>query len=314
MEFIKIKHMSRFYYLFTLIGFFITSVICSQTVVPNGDFESWVNHNTYEDPLYWDTPNQEVATIPFIGVAVVSKSTDHESGNYSVKLETKHLSIPPMDIPGFITLGNLTVNVAAGTYNLVGGVPISDHPTHLQGYYKYLPQGGDSCVLAMLLYKNQSGTRDTIGGTFFSSKVTVPDWTPFSVWIEYTLAEEPDSMNIFAVSTAQETGMHPGTTLYLDNLSLDYSVSVNRHELNNEIDVYQDKETNRLIVFYDFNEPQLTSMNLYNMSGKKVEGSPTGMIQKERKVISYGSFSRGIYLLEILHDGKKFCKKFFFNF
>ena len=286
----------------------------AQTVVPNGDFENWVSHSAYEDPLYWDTPNQEVASIPFIGFSVVTKSTDHQSGNYSAKLETKHLSIPPLDIPGFITLGNLSINLTAGTFELTGGVPISDNPTHLQGFYKYLPQGGDSCAVAILLYKSNAGVRDTVAGGVFSTDSTVSDWTPFSSWIEYLITETPDSMNIFAVSSAVDTGMHPGTTLYLDNITLDYTLPVNGHELKQEINYYQDKETKRILVFLDFPGMEMTSVKLYDMMGNLVEDSGNMMVQKERRVISYGSLPRGIYLLDILHSGKRFCKKFFINF
>ena len=306
--------MQRFFLFVMLLGFLFTQGVFAQTVIPNGDFETWISHTGYTDPQYWDTPNAEVATIPFVGVVVVSKSTDHESGAYSAKLETMHLSLPPMDIPGFITLGNLTVNITAGTYDLTGGAPITDSPTHLQGYFKYQPKGGDSCVIAMVLYKTNSGVRDTIGGTFFSSRDTVPDWTPFSAWIDYTIVETPDTMNIFAISTAQETGMHPGTALYIDNLTLDYTLSVKGQPAIKEIDYYQDKETRRLLVFCDFPGPEMTSMNLYNMTGVPVAGFQNMMIQKDRKIISYGSLPRGVYLLEVLHDGKKFSKKFFINF
>jgi len=307
--------MNKIFYLFNLVGILISSAVSGQTAVPNGDFELWKPPNgNYQDPVSWDTPNKAVANIPIIGIVVVSRSTDHESGNYSVKLETKHLSVPPLDVPGFITLGTLTINLTAGSYTLTGGVPITDNPTHLQGYYKFLPQGGDSCVMAIGLFRNQSGVRDTIGSGYFSTRSTVSDWTPFSAWIDYTMTGAPDSMNIFALSTAQETGMHTGTTLYLDNLSLDYTVSVNRQGLQKGIDVYQDKETHRLLVFFDFNEPQLTSLMLYNMMGNKVAESPSMLVQKDRKVISFGSLPKGIYLLEVLHSGEKFCKKFFFNF
>jgi hypothetical protein len=306
--------MNKGFYVYILLGFLISTKAFTQTSVPNGDFESWVDHSSYQDPLYWDTPNQEVAPIPFIGVTVVSRSTDYESGAYSVKLETRHLSVPPLYIPGFITLGNLTINLTSGSFIITKGAPITDNPTHLMGYYKFMPQGGDSCLVAIGLFKTHGGVRDTIGTGVFSTKSTVTDWTPFSAWIDYTLTGAPDTMNIFALSTAQETNMHVGTVLYLDNITLDYTVGVNGQKSKKEIDVYQDKETHRLLTFFNFDEPQITSVGLYNMMGKKVKEVKEVMIQKERKVFSYDDLPRGIYLLEILHSSQKYCKKFFFNF
>ena len=121
-------------------------------------------------------------------------------------------------------------------------------------------------------------------------------------------------MNIIALSTAQKSAMHAGTTLFLDDISLDYTVAVKEQKLQKEIDIYQDKETQRLLAFFEFTEPQLTSIALYNMMGNKMAELPFSMIQNERKVIPYGTFPQGIYLLEILHSGKKFCKKFFLNY
>jgi hypothetical protein len=293
---------------------FAPATIRSQTLVPNGDFELWgpVTGN-YQDPQYWDTPNPEIANIPFFGITVVSKSTDHESGSYSVKLETKHLSVPPLYVPGFITLGNLTLNLAAGTYSITGGAPIADNPTHLKGYFKYFPKGGDSCVVAIGLLKTNGNVRDTIGSGYYSSKDSVPDWTPFSAWIDYTMTGPPDSMNVFALSTAQEVNMHVGTTLYLDNLFLDYTVSTGNHSSQQEIDSYLDRETKRLLVFFNFEEPCLTSVCLFDMMGRKVAESHASMVKNGRQVFSTAALPRGIYVLEVLHSGNKFSRKFFIN-
>ena len=96
--------------------------------IPNADFENWIPHTGYSDPQYWDTPNQELLSIPIFGQAVVTKSTSHQSGTYSAKLETKTINIPgsPVDIPGVMTLGTLNINLLAGTYSITGGATIHD--------------------------------------------------------------------------------------------------------------------------------------------------------------------------------------------
>jgi hypothetical protein len=292
--------------------FFVKSF--SQGIVPNGDFELWTSHTNYQDPLYWDTPNAEVATIPIFGVEVVTRSTDHESGSYSVKLTTQHITLPAFDIPGFITLGNLTINLTSGTYSVTGGVPVTDRPTHLQGYYKFLPVGGDSCVIGIGMLKRQGGIRDTIGSGYFSTKSAVTDWTFFSAWIDYTDTIAPDSMNIVALSTAQETGMHAGTTLYVDNLSLDYTVSIDGNDPTQGIHIYLDNETKRILAFFDFPEPQYTSMKLYNNMGSCVAETACGRIRNDKGMLNYGRLPRGMYILEILYGDRKYCKKFMLNF
>ncbi len=282
-----------------------------QTVIPNASFESWTTGGNYSDPVGWDTPNEELMLIPFIGITVVSKSTDHHgTGSYSVKLETKHYTIPPTDVPGFMTCGKLTVSLISGTYSLTGGVPVTDIPTHLKGYYKYFPKGGDSCAIGIGLTKTTGTILDTIGMGSFSTKDTIADWTPFSAWIDYISTVVPDTMNIVAMSTAQEV-MTIGTVLYVDDLYLDYTVGYDKKDPAAGISVYNDRETSRLMVFFDFPEPELISIRLISMTGQDISALRPGSVKNGRKIIGYEGRGQGVYLLQIVHDNKVFTRKFF---
>jgi hypothetical protein len=291
----------------------ITTGAYGQTVVPNGGFETWINYGNYENPQYWDTPNQELESIPFFGTSVVTKSTDSEEGSYSAKLETKHIVILPLNIPGFITLGNLTIDLNTLSYSVTGGVPINDNPTHLLGFYKYYPQGGDSCLIGIALYKTIGNVTDTIGYAYFSTHNTVNDWTPFSAWINYDTVATPDTMNIIALSSAQDTAT-AGTILYVDNITLDYTLGVEHQDPQAGIKTYQDRETKRILLFFDFDNPQQTSVALYNMSGQIVKANQTGLVRKQKLEISYRDFNQGIYVLEVIHNNQKMTKKFILNF
>ncbi len=287
-------------------------VLQAQTVVPNPSFETWTT-GSFSNPTGWDTPNQELMSIPFFGFPVVTKSTDHHgTGSFSAKLETKHLTLPPLDVPGFMTCGNLTVDITSGTYELTGGVPVTDQPTHLKGYYKYDPKGGDSCVIGIGLTKTTGATRDTVGFGAFSTRDTIADWTPFSAWIDYIEGAAPDTMNIIAMSTAQEV-MTPGTVLWVDELYLDYTVGFDNEDPSAGIRIYNDRETARLMIFFDFPAVQTTGIRLYNMQGRCMSHIAPEPVSNDRRIIHYSDLSKGIYLLEILHDNKKFTRKFFLN-
>ena len=56
----------------------------------------------------------------------------------------------------------------------------------------------------------------------------VPDLNEF-LFIDYISTTAPDSMNIIALSTAQEV-MTPGTILYVDDLYLDYTVGFDKKD------------------------------------------------------------------------------------
>jgi hypothetical protein len=295
----------------------ITLLLSGRTMygqmIPNNSFESWTSFGSYENPVSWDTPNEELSTNPFYG-PVVTKSTDHEDGTYSAKLETRHFALPPLDVPGFMTLGTLTVDILAGTYTLTGGIPITDMPTHLKGYYKYSPLGGDSCVIGigMTRWNNATGIRDSISWGYFSTHTAATDWTAFSVWINYDTIIQPDTMNIIAMSTAQEV-MTSGTTLWVDNIFLDYTLGYDERNPRAGIDIYQDRETKRLLVFYDLPKEQYATLSLYNMTGQRVRTADPVMVRSGRQVLSYNDVPPGVYILEVLHDNKICTRKYFLN-
>ncbi len=286
-----------------------------QTVIPNAGFENWSVFSTYTDPVDWDTPNFELNLIPFINISVVTKGPDRSgAGFYSARLETRLYPFPlaPMDVPGFMTCGDLTVDFDSGTYVLSGGVPVVDKPTHLKGYYKYLPKGGDSCVIGIGMTRTTGSFKDTVGLGYFSTKDSVPDWTPFSAWIDYTGAELPDSMNIIAMSTAQEV-MTVGTVLYVDDLYLDYTVGTGKEGDREEIRVYNDRETERLMIFLDPESRQDYCIRLLSMRGSVVAGPVTGAGMEDRCVIPYQGLPDGVYLLEVIGHGDRLARKIFIH-
>lgn len=283
----------------------------AQTVIPNPSFETWTTGGNFSNPTGWDTPNEELMSIPFFGFQVVTRSNDHQgTGSYSAKLETKHLTLPPLDVPGFMTCGNLVVDIATASFVLSGGVPVSDKPTHLKGYFKFIPKGGDSCVIGIGLTRWNGSGQDTVGFGYFSTRDTVTEWTPFSAWIDYQLADLPDSMNIIAMSTAQEV-MTPGTVLYVDNFFLDYTVSDGDEPDYPVIDMYQDREGERLLVFSEASEKDPLNIRLVNMRGQVVDQFITGKTTESRYAVPYGNLTHGIYVLSITRGKQQVTKKYF---
>jgi hypothetical protein len=293
-----------------LVSATLSGLLTAQTVVPNGGFETWTNFGSYSNPDGWDTPNEELMSIPFFGTTVVAKSTDHHGGDFSAKLETKHITLPPLDAPGLIITANLTLDIASMSFVISGGVPVNDRPCHLTGFYKFLPKGGDSCIVGIGLFRTTAGVRDSIGHAEFSTKDTVPDWTPFSVWIEYDTVANPDTMQVYALSSAQEI-MTPGTILYVDDIAIDYITRTDDRDPSAGIRVYHDRQSQRLMVFCDFTEEQLVVAHLYNMIGRRVIQTPGETIRSGRQILNIGNLPEGIYILEILHGAQGVTKKYY---
>lgn len=294
---------------YLLIFSLLIATVNAQTVVPNGGFEAWTSFGSYSNPDGWDTPNEELMAIPFFGTSVVAKSTDHHGGDFSAKLETKHITLPPLDAPGLVITANLTLDIASMSFVITGGVPVVDRPCHLTGFYKFLPQGGDSCIVGIGLFRTTGGVRDSIGHAEFSTKDTVTDWTPFSVWIEYDTIANPDTMQVYALSSAQEI-MTPGTVLYVDDVAIDYITGEDDQEPTTGVRIYHDRASQRLLIFYEFDAPEEVGAQLYSMSGIRVKQAPGESIRSGRQTIDIGNLSEGIYILQVRHGDKQFTKKY----
>jgi hypothetical protein len=160
--------------------------------------------------------------------------------------------------------------------------------------------------------KWNGASRDSIGYGVFSTKDTVPEWTPFTAWINYDTLIQPDTMNVLAISSATETPT-AGTILFIDGLYLDYTVAVNEEGPAAGIDVYNDRETGRLLVFTDFAASQSVAVRLYSMTGQRLFSEDRPSSTKDRITVPYNTFPDGIYVLEVLHGKDKYTRKYFLS-
>ncbi|MCF8302001.1 MAG: PCMD domain-containing protein [Bacteroidales bacterium] len=201
-------------YLLTITAFFFSASLLAQDI-PNDGMESWENFGNYENPENWDTPNEEIS---FFNVSVVTKeSSIVHSGNYSAKLQNKDVYAIGT-VPGFMTLGDFSVDTQTGEFTIEGGVPYTDRPSSLKGYFQYDPQNNEECVIGAFLFRrDEQNNVDTIGAGVFMTGENTGNWTEFSAPITYFSNEQPDTLNIIALTSATENPT-AGTKLYVDDL------------------------------------------------------------------------------------------------
>jgi hypothetical protein len=188
--------------LFSL-GLFFALAANAQTI-PNGGFENWTN-NPYEDPqFFWQTSNMIVASVnlPYN----VLKVSDPQQGTYAMKMNTVTNGMDTMF--GFITNGDPTT--------LAGGIPYSQHPSSLTGYYKSTIMPGDTGLL-ICIFKQGGIPISTDVQIFVGTHST---YTPFALSVNLPPLSTPDTVIIAAASSnAFSTNGIPGSMLQLDNLS-----------------------------------------------------------------------------------------------
>lgn len=204
----------------TLLSLFFSLQLYPQAGVPNGDFESWPPGNN-DNPEFWDSPNSLTGGFPFF-TKTVEKTTDSYTGTYAAMITTK--SILGETIPGVLSLGTLVIDIEDFENSELIGLPFTDRPGKLEGYYKYSTPGTDFGLIGILLtrYNEITSNKDSIA---FGLKEFTPqgdNYEHFSVDLQYFSIQEPDSINILIVSSASPM-MLPGSQLKIDDLTLDYS-------------------------------------------------------------------------------------------
>lgn len=211
-----------FFTLMTIIFAMITSVSFSQAVA-NGDFEAWDSGLTFDNPTDWESPNAAIALFSSDWI-LTQESADAHGGMYSAYIEAKTITVPfvgTYDIPGILTLGDISVNQTAGTADINGGVPFTDRPDQLEGFYKFVPVGTDQFLVEVVLLDYDDVNEvilDTIGVGYYTSNTASVGWEQFIAPITYSSTANPNYMNITILST-NPGNIQVGSGVYVDDLS-----------------------------------------------------------------------------------------------
>ncbi len=197
---------------------FLFNTLYGQGDIPNGDFESWPPGNN-NNPEFWDSPNSLTGGFP-IFLFTVEQTTDSHTGQYAASLTTS--TFLGQTIPGLLSLGTLIIDVVDPENTEFIGVPFSDRPAQLGGYYKYSSPGDDFGGIGILLsrYNEVTAQRDSIA---FGLTVLMEEdeYTAFSFPLQYFSYQQPDSINIVILSSASPM-IVSGSNLIIDDLFLDY--------------------------------------------------------------------------------------------
>lgn len=261
--------------------------------LPNPNFENWTSGN----PDGWQTPNPY--TQNYGVVTVTQESANPQSGNYSVKLETKNIF--GYSLTGLITNGQISVNVNdTPPIKILGGTPFTERPNHFKGYFKYIPASGDYCsIIALLLKKNTSTNQfDTIGIAEYICNTTISTWTEFDAQFTYFMNDTPDTIQAVAMSSNPNAAV-VGSILYLDSLYFEGGTMNNQVMcLNNLVQIYLNPANNILNVYFGNPTKKTVIVNLYNVTGQLVKQN---IIPSNTQLTSLNLYNlkKGLYFVQV---------------
>ena len=173
---------------------------------PNGDFENWTSHSyTIPDSGWYNSNLQSISMDDSLTVWAVAGISGQ-----AVHIQTA--------IIGTDTLQAYVLNSQGDPKIGQGGVPYSQQPTSITGYYRYNLQGNDSAL--MLVMFKRSGII-IAANTFMirNSTGSLASFTAFSLPLS-TLPTAPDSVIIaFASSNLNSgNGIQSGSWIEIDQL------------------------------------------------------------------------------------------------
>lgn len=206
-----------------------------QNAIPNGDFETW-NSGTYDYPEnYPFTSNTDVFyryQLPFNLV----KTTDAHHGTYAVKITS--LATSSDSAMGYFL--NIDPN-DGDPFSWTGGMPYTETPAGIRGYYKYNVASTDSAFMIVVFSKLGSN----IGSYFFKMGGIHTTYSLFDFTFNPPLPTSPDSVILAFTSSdimLYESGA-PGSELFIDSVSFTGVIS-QPALMNGDFELWQSQTLN----------------------------------------------------------------------
>lgn len=244
--------------------FIIIGYLASGQQIPNHEFNTWVDHGSYEEPEFWNTSNEALAIL---GETTVFKSNDAYSGSYSALLETRFL-LGFTNVPGLMTLADISIDIIAQTYSISGGFALQENVKMLTGMYKYTGVDNDSATVFIYNFKrDNSGDIDTIGyGTTYLHDAN--EWTPFTVLMDNQNTHVPDTFNVIITSSGPE--FHAGSVLKVDSLAIETNTGIIHLDTENQIIVTYPNPATSVVYFEMETVSKTRKLMIFNTVGKLV--------------------------------------------
>jgi hypothetical protein len=195
--------------IYLTMGAFMSITTIAQNAITNGNFESWTSM-TFDIPQYYTECSNYNSFYQCMCPANEVKTTNSYHGSFAVQLTTQAGGGGGGGTGYFV---NANANGSPSTWT--GGVPYTQKPTGIRGYYKSAIPAGDTGLILVNFKKSGS----SIGFFTFNLYGTHNAYTLFSFSIP-TLTVTPDTIQFGATSSDFKANIAiPGSMLQIDSVS-----------------------------------------------------------------------------------------------
>ncbi len=265
------------------ISIFIIAVTCSAQ--SNLNFEKWgINYSGIDEAKNWiNTSDATKYNAP----ATMFKEVDNPaSGLAYVKLITSYWEIG----------ASYGLDTLAGS--LMQQSEYTQRPKSFTFSYQSNPKIGDEVLVGVQLTKTINDSIIVVGEGFFTTAQIQESWMSKTINIEYYSGNEPDNINIIALSSANAVINNGtkgyskiGSTLYLDNLRL----NVGKEKPQEEYYIHVFPNPAKSFINVQTNSPDNQQIEIYDLSGKLLLSSSFNQQSK----IDISSLPSGTYIYKV---------------
>lgn len=269
-------------------------------LIPNGDFESWVQESYGEEPANWGELSLQLmhGIIPNLVDSTIVKTQDAYSGSFAMELRSKKLSGFMSDTIIPVVMLNLkNSNLDSAKMKIDGKLK------SLTGYIKQDIVDAEENATSISLIVYSEGDIIGIGGVEFDSDID--EYTSFEMPIYYLEEGTGDSIEIM-ITVGNSEAPVPGNIMVLDNFKLNYqsittSIKENRQA---QIKVYPNPFLDWLTI--DCKTSTAKDYKIYSTLGEVVQ---KGTISSTMNAIDLSNLPPNVYFLRTESQTIKLIKK-----
>lgn len=283
----------------------ITALLSNaQTQVPNGDFENWSSfapcsgidslHSYYTPDIdyYYFTEDRD-GTGSCLSYPTTIKTTDKYTGTYALKL----IPVPVIGIPTPLFTGNaVLISKFNNIENNPTGVPFTENPTKLIGYYKF--NNGGSDTLGIMVSTSVTNATEPILFGEFATSVSQNTFTRFEIDLtQYDLATA--EVLDLSVSFGNVSGYaNQNSYIIIDALTFEYTTTATTTaSTTSPINVYT---TQKDINFSN----EVSDVVIYNLVGSQELAQTTAT-----KTVNAAALKNGLYVVTYKYNDNFYSKK-----
>lgn len=272
------------------------SLICIATL---GFAQSGLNNLSFET---WTTiPSPSPTGFVSLGVTQMTVGAQHL--NSYARVTSNAVAASSLG-NGAMRMGSLT-----GFTTVVPGAPYTSKPTAFTGYYKATIMPNDTAFLSFDLKKNAVSIITSTVVKGIAVVATTNTWTQFSLAINYSSAQNPDTAFINVAANKNWAGPnHPvgtsGTILDVDNFNFVNTANIQSFEDEALLlGAYPNPATeNFSIISKTINA---VKVQIYDLSGRMIEER---LFDNDAVSINVNNYSAGLYVYKVFDSENRTLK------